>query len=201
MALLAAITDINYPFGAGKIRKLKAGDRIKLSGRIFTGRDRLHRYLCDGGECPVDLTNGAIFHCGPLAVRKDGRWVIKSAGPTTSSRQNVYTPQIIEKFQLRVIIGKGGMNEATRAACVKFGCIYIQTIGGAGALLASSVKEVKGVHFLKEFGTADALWDIEVEDLPGIVAIDARGRNLYKRVGETSRMVLKKLFKQSVKLG
>jgi len=199
MAVLAK-NDLHYPFGASKIRKLKVGDRITLSGRVATGRDRLHRYLYDGGVCPVDLKDGAVFHCGPIAARKDGKWVIQSAGPTTSSRQSAYMPEIIEKFQVRVIIGKGGMNETTRAACVKHGCIYIQTIGGAGALMARCIKVVNGVYFLKEFGEADALWDIEVADMPGIVAIDAKGRSIYRRVSQTSRVALMDLFEQRVNL-
>lgn len=197
MAVLVK-NDLQYPFGASKIRKLKAGDRITLSGRVFTGRDRLHRYLCDGGQCPVDLNDGAVFHCGPIAVKRDGKWLIQSAGPTTSSRQSAYMPEIIEKYHVRVIIGKGGMNEATRAACIKHGCIYIQTIGGAGALLARCIKSVNGVHFLKEFGEADALWDLEVADLPGIVAMDTKGRSLYRRVSQTSRTALMDLFEQRI---
>jgi tartrate/fumarate subfamily iron-sulfur-dependent hydro-lyase beta chain len=199
MALLKD-TELNYPFTGTNVRKLKAGDRVKLSGRVFTGRDRLHRYLADGGTPPVDLKDGAIFHCGPIAILKDGKWSIQAAGPTTSLRQDPYMPEIIEKYRVRVIIGKGGMGPATRAACIKYGCVYLQTIGGAGALLAKCVVSVDGVHFSKEFGSADALWELETKDLPAVVAIDSNGRSIYKRVNQNSHKALNELLKQSVHL-
>lgn len=199
MALLKE-TALAYPFGLSKIRKLKVGDKVNLSGRVFTGRDRLHRYLADGGVSPVDLKDGAIFHCGPIAVHRDGAWIIQAAGPTTSLRQEPYMPEIIEKHRVRVIIGKGGMGPATQAACVKCGCVYLQTIGGAGALLAKRVSAVDGVHFLKEFGSADALWELQVADLPAIVAIDSNGRSIYRRVYQASRTALGDLFERKVRL-
>lgn len=199
MALLKE-TALTYPFGMSKVRKLKVGDQVNVSGRVFTGRDRLHRYLADGGVSPVDLKDGAIFHCGPIAVQRDGKWCIQAAGPTTSSRQDAYMPEIIEKYRVRVIIGKGGMGPATRAACIKCGCVYLQTIGGAGALLAKRVTSVDGVHFLKEFGSADALWELQVANLPAIVAIDSNGRSIYRRVYQASRSALGDLFERKVRL-
>lgn len=196
MALLKR-QDIQHPFGAARIRKLRAGDMVSVSGRIYTGRDRLHRYLADGGACPVDLRDGALFHCGPIVVQKDGKWIVKSAGPTTSSRQDPYMAAVIEKYQVRVIIGKGGMGEQVRQACIKHGCVYLQTVGGAGALLASCIKEVASVHFLKEFGAAEAMWELEAVGLPAIVAMDAGGRSIYKRIALTSRSALGELADQS----
>jgi fumarate hydratase class I len=199
MALLSR-TELQYPFAASKVRKLKVGDRLQLSGRVFTGRDRLHRHLSEGGECPVDMNDGAIFHCGPIAVQKGGVWHIRSAGPTTSARQDPYTAELIEKRHVRVIIGKGGMGEATRAACIKHGCVYLQTIGGAGALLAECITEVHGVYFLKEFGAADALWDLEAKNLPAVVAIDASGKSIYRRITKSSQAALNDLYERRVHL-
>jgi len=101
---------------------------------------------------------------------------------------------IIERFQIRVIIGKGGMGEATRKACVKHGCVYVQLVGGAAVYLAESIKEVLGVHFVKEFSEAEALWELCVRDLRGIVTMDSRGRSLHEKIRLGSRKVLDRLI-------
>jgi len=191
---------LQYPFAAGDVRKLKAGERVLISGKIFTGRDRLHKYLADGGESPVQLTDGCIFHCGPIAMQEGGRWIVKAAGPTTSSRQNPYMPTIIEKHGVRLIIGKGGMGEETRKACAKHGCVYLQAIGGAGALLAKRIAAVEGVYFLREFGAADALWQLAVERFPAIVAIDTHGKSIYEQVAASSRAALIDALNRRVRL-
>lgn len=199
MALLKT-HDLEYPFLASKVRKLKSGDRVNISGIIYTGRDRFHRYLADGGVSPVDLRNGAIFHCGPIMVQNGEGWIVQAAGPTTSSRQDAYMPDIIEKYHVRVIIGKGGMGVDTCAACIKHGCVYLQTIGGAGAMLANRISAVNGVHFLKEFGSADAVWELVARDLPAVVAIDSTGRSIYRRVNNASRAALGDLLERRVQL-
>lgn len=193
--------ELKYPFRASVVRRLRAGDLVSLSGKAFTGRDRVHKYLSDGGECPVDIREGCIFHCGPLAVQDGSEWIIKSAGPTTSARQDPYMPGLIEKYHIRVIVGKGGMGEATRKACMKCGCVYLQAIGGAGALLGQRIKSVESVHFLKEFGAADALWEFETENFPAVVAIDTHGRSVYERIASSSKSAMKELFERRVRLG
>jgi fumarate hydratase class I len=189
------IRDIEYPFTLTKIRELKIGQRITISGRLFTGRDRLHKYLFDGGKCPVDLKDGAIYHAGPVAVRKEGVWVIHAAGPTTSIREEPYMAKIIEQYRVRVLIGKGGMGEMTRKACVKYGCVYLQTIGGAAGLLAESIKEVHGVYLLGEFGSAEALWDLTVKGFKAVVTIDASGKSLHRRIERSSKKALEKILR------
>lgn len=184
------IRRIEYPFTAEKTLALRLGEITSLSGRIWTGRDRLHRYLFDGGKCPVELRDGAIYHCGPVVLRSDNAWAVRSAGPTTSFRQERYTAKIIESLGVRVIIGKGGMGEATRMACAKHGCVYLQVVGGAAVLQAQSIKEVTGVHFLDEFGPADALWEFIVADFKAVVTMDARGKSLHKRVRTVSKRIL-----------
>ena len=185
------MTKLEYPFTTAALKPLKVGDMVALSGLVFTGRDRLHKYLFEGGKSPVDLKDSAMFHCGPVVIRKDGKWVIRAAGPTTSARQDPYMARIIEQHRVQVIIGKGGMGEATRRACIKHGCVYLQAVGGAAALLAKSIQEVIGAHFLREFGMAEALWELTVKDLPAVVAIDTRGQSLYKRVQNASRRALR----------
>ena len=169
---------------------------MSLSGRIFTGRDRLHKYLFEGGRCPVDLKDGAIYHCGPVAVYDGGAWTVRAAGPTTSIRQEQYMAKIIRQHRVRAVIGKGGMGEGTRKACAQYGCVYLQAVGGAAALLAESIENVPGVHFAREFGAAEALWELNVSDLRAVVTIDTRGRSLHKRIETTSKRELRSLLGQ-----
>ncbi|MDD4873153.1 MAG: FumA C-terminus/TtdB family hydratase beta subunit [Kiritimatiellae bacterium] len=189
------IKELEYPFTLAKIRDLNVGQRVTISGRLFTGRDRFHKYLFDGGKCPVDLKDGAIYHAGPVAIRREGVWVIRVAGPTTSMREEPYMSRIIEQHRVRVIIGKGGMGEMTRKACVKYGCVYLQAIGGAAGLLAESIKEVHGVHLLAEFGAAEALWDLTVKGFSAVVTIDASGKSLHRRIERSSKKALEKILK------
>jgi len=186
-----------YPFREADVRGLKVGDMVAVSGKVFTGRDRLHKYLFEGGACPVDLGDGALYHCGPVVVVQDGRWVVKAAGPTTSMREEPFMSRIIAEHGVRVIIGKGGMSEGTRRACAEHGCVYVHAVGGAAALLAQSITRVCNVFFRREFGAAEAVWELDVDGLAGVVTMDARGRSLHKRVGNASRRVLRELLAET----
>ncbi len=183
-----------YPFDEAAVRGLRVGDTVAVAGKVFTGRDRLHKYLFEGGECPVDLKDGALYHCGPVVVLRDGEWIVKAAGPTTSMREEPFMPRIIAEHGVRVIIGKGGMSEGTRRACKEYGCVYVHAVGGAAALLAQSVTRVCNVFFRREFGAAEAVWELDVEGLTGVVTMDGRGRSLHKRVGNASRRALRELL-------
>ncbi len=185
---------LEFPFTKDKIRALKAGDAVSLSGRIYTGRDKFHKYFADGGKLPVDFADGALYHCGPVILPKGDGWRVVAAGPTTSVRENPYEPAFIVKSGVRVIIGKGGMDSATLAAMKKYGCVYIQAVGGAAALSAASVKRVAGVSLLKEFGAAEAVWHFDVSDFRGVVAMDSRGASLFTQVASTSTAKLKQLL-------
>jgi fumarate hydratase class I len=105
--------------------------------------------------------------------------------------------RLIEQHHVRVIIGKGGMGEKTRKACARHGGVYLQAVGGAASVLANNITEVTEVHFLKEFGMADALWSLVVKDLEAVVAIDAQGRSLHKRVQLSSKRALKEVLGQA----
>jgi fumarate hydratase subunit beta len=188
------VQSLDYPFTKEKVARLRVGDVVTLSGRLFTGRDRLHSYLADGAPCPVDLRDGAIYHCGPVMIRKDSAWWVRAAGPTTSMREEPYMPRIIQTHGLRVIIGKGGMGEGTRKACAEFGCVYLHAVGGAASLLASRIQSVTGVHFLEEFGSTEALWELKVKDFEAVVTIDANGKSLHKRVEGSSRGALREVL-------
>ena len=179
-------TTLTYPFTHASVRRLKVGERVLLSGQICTGRDRLHKFLAEGGRAPVSLRNGAIYHCGPVVIREKGQWVVRAAGPTTSIREEPYMAAIIKQHGLAVIIGKGGMGAATLQACRRYGCVYLHAVGGAAQVLADTVKKVSGVHFHKTFGPTEALWELEVADFPCIVTMDAHGRSLHEAIARRS---------------
>lgn len=177
---------LTYPFTRAAIRQLKIGQRVLVSGKIFTGRDRLHKFLAEGGRAPVSLKNGAIYHCGPVVIREKGKWCVRAAGPTTSIREEPYMAAIIRQQGLAVIIGKGGMGAATLQACRRYGCVYLHAVGGAAQVLADKIKNVGGVHFRDTFGPTEALWELEVVDFPCLVTIDAHGRSLHATIARRS---------------
>lgn len=186
--------ELEYPYTEGKVRALRVGDIVSVSGRIYTGRDRFHKYLAEGGESPVVLEDGAIYHCGPVVLQRDGAWQVRAAGPTTSMREEPHMPGIMARHGVRLVIGKGGMGEGTRRACMEHGAAYLQAVGGAACVLAACIEDVLGVHFLREFGSTEAVWDLRVRGLTCAVTMDADGRSLHKRVRAASRRALKSLL-------
>lgn len=186
----ASMIQLNEPFTEEKIRSLKMGDMVQLSGVIYTGRDAVHKFLHEGGKPPVSLENGVIYHCGPVVIKEKGKWVVKAAGPTTSGREEPYQGPIIEKFSVRAVIGKGGMGPKTLAACAKVGCVYLHAIGGAAQILAECVTDVLGVY-LEEFGSPEAIWAFRVKEFPAVVTMDAHGNSLHAAVLEQSKERLK----------
>lgn len=188
---------IDLPTSEEKIRSLRAGDEVLVSGIVHTGRDRFHKFLSEGNPSPVSLRDGAIYHCGPVVVKEGGSWRIVAAGPTTSTRENPYMPGIIRREGLRVVIGKGGMGEETAKACKERGCVYLQAVGGAAALLAKCVKKVVGANFVEEFGATEACWSMEVVDFPALVGIDASGKSLFEEVRASSKKALDEILKNA----
>lgn len=185
--------ELNVPITEETIRTLKVGDAVSISGRLFTGRDRVHKFLHEGGKLPSEVkTNGGIiYHCGPVVIKDEkGNWKATAAGPTTSIREEPYQGQIIRDLGLRGVIGKGGMGEKTLAACRESGCVYLHAIGGAAQVLAECIKTVQNVHFLKDFGSPEAIWEFEVEKFPAVVTMDAHGNSLHKEVFEASETAL-----------
>ena len=181
------MTLLTYPFTEKFIRALKVGDSVSITGRVYTGRDRFHKFFADGGALPVDFKDGALYHCGPVVINESGEWRVKAAGPTTSVRENPYEPAFIASSGVRLIIGKGGMDDATLKAMQKFGAVYIQAVGGAAALAAACVRRVPGVDFLDEFGAAEALWHFDVVDFRGVVAMDSHGNSLFSKVAANAK--------------
>ena len=186
--------NLTYPFDEKTVRSLKAGDAVSITGRIYTGRDKFHKFFADGGNVTVDFRDGALYHCGPVVVKDGEGWRVMAAGPTTSVRENPYEPDFIAKTGVRIIIGKGGMDAKTLAAMKKRGCVYIQAVGGGGAIYADAVKRVADVSLLDEFGAAEAVWHLDVVDFRGVVAMDAHGRSLFAEVDAASKRRLSDLI-------
>lgn len=173
------IKELKTPFTVADARSLRAGDEIRLTGTIWTGRDAAHKKLValleSGEELPVDLKDQIIYFVGPCPA-PPGR-PIGSAGPTTSGRMDAYSPVLIARCGLTGMIGKGGRSEAVVEAMKTYGAVYFGATGGAGALIAQKIKSCEVVAF-PELGT-EAIHKLYVEDFPLVVAIDAAGNSLY----------------------
>jgi tartrate/fumarate subfamily iron-sulfur-dependent hydro-lyase beta chain len=182
------------PFTEARIRALKVGDMVSISGTLYTGRDAFHKRLHDGAESPVSLKDQIIYHCGPVVVREGDAWVVKAAGPTTSIREEPYQGDIIRKFGLRGVIGKGGMGEKTLKALQECGAVYMHAVGGAAQVLARCVTRVKGVHLLEELGSPEAVWELEVRDFPVVITMDSHGGSLHREILARSSRALDALL-------
>lgn len=182
------------PFTEEKIRALKVGDMVLITGRLFTGRDAMHKRLHEGVAPPVDLTDQIIYHCGPVTVKdKKGAWRVTAAGPTTSIREEPYQAEILRKFKVRGVIGKGGMGQKTLAGLKDVGAVYFHAVGGAAQVLAEKIVKVNGVYW-EDLGLPEAIWDLEVVDFPVVVTMDAHGRSLHEEVLNASKAALGKIL-------
>ncbi len=199
---------LTTPISDEDIRSLRVGDTVLLNGIIVTGRDAAHKYMVENfirSEVATEerelyaklkdlLDGGVIYHCGPVVKQhEDGTYSFVAAGPTTSIREEVYEPDVIAHFNLKGVIGKGGMGPNTLKACHEQPAVYLHAIGGAATLIAQSVKEVVDVYKL-EFGVPEAMWVIRVEDFPVVVTMDSHGGSLHDQVMETSRAKLDQLL-------
>ena len=171
---------LQAPLTEAAMRELKVGDVVLISGRMFTGRDAVHSHLMKH-EPPVDLNGGVLYHCGPVVVKEGDGYRVTAAGPTTSIREEPYQGEIIKRYGVRAVIGKGGMGAKTLGALKDFGAVYLNAIGGAAQFYARAIKKVDDVSLL-EFGTPEAMWHLQVEDFPAIVTMDAHGNSLHKDV-------------------
>ncbi|HTI37287.1 MAG TPA: FumA C-terminus/TtdB family hydratase beta subunit [Vicinamibacterales bacterium] len=180
---------LTAPISEEQIRALHVGDVVLVSGRVFTGRDAVHAFLTTH-DAPIDLHGGVLYHCGPVVVKQaDGSWKVTAAGPTTSIREEPYQADIIRRFGVRVVIGKGGMGAKTLGALRDSGAVYLNAIGGAAQFYARAIQRVTGVS-LMEFGTPEAMWHLDVKDFPAIVTMDAHGESLHKTIEDASGVQL-----------
>lgn len=202
--------NITLPVSDDVIRDLKVGDPVRLSGVMITGRDAAHKWMIEtfikktrepqGDDLSVYaaikplLGGGAIYHCGPVVAGLDaGQYRFVAAGPTTSTREEPYQGDVMHHFNVKAVIGKGGMGPKTLAACQEVPGVYLHAIGGAAALIGKTVVKVNAVYKM-DFGVPEAMWVIEVKDFPAVVTMDAHGDSLHAEIEATSKTVLQNLI-------
>ncbi len=177
------------PISEEEARKLKVGDVVYVSGEhVYTARDEAHEralHMFEKGEKPpVDFEGSVVYHVGPVAWQKDGKWQIVSAGPTTSVRMELFEDEFLRKYKARIIIGKGGMGEKTLTALEEVGAVYCSFTGGCGALAAKGLKEVRAYEW-SDLGMPEALWVITAENFgPLLVTMDSHGGSLHKEMNQ-----------------
>jgi fumarate hydratase subunit beta len=201
---------ITTPISDDVIRELKVGDAVALSGRMVTGRDAVHKWLIEtfikktrapqGDDLQVyeelkKILNGSlIYHCGPVVSGLDTKeYKFVAAGPTTSIREEPYQADVMKHFNLKGVIGKGGMGAKTLKGCQETPAVYFHAIGGAASYIARTVVKVHGVYKM-EFGVPEAIWSIEVKDFPVVVTMDSHGGSQHAVIEEASKKVLDDLL-------
>ena len=203
---------LTTPISDEAIRDLKVGDPVSLSGTLVTGRDAAHKWMIEtfvkktrpaqGDDMQVyeelkKLLNGSvIYHCGPVVSGLDTKeYKFVAAGPTTSIREEPYQADVMKHFNIKGVIGKGGMGARTLKGCEETPGVYLHAIGGAASYIAQTVTKVQGV-FKLEFGVPEALWVVEVKDFPVVVTMDSHGGSLHAVVEESSKKILENLLAQ-----
>ena len=208
--------ELTIPISDEDIRSLHIGEPVTLSGIMMTGRDAVHKWMSEtfikktrppqGDDVQVYeeikkiLNQGVLYHCGPVVsgiAAKEYKFV--AAGPTTSTREEPYQADVMKHFNLKGVIGKGGMGPKTLQGCVDTPGVYFHAVGGAAAFLAQTVQRVLGVYKLEEFGVPEAMWVIEVKDFPAVVTMDAHGLSKHSTLDEESKKVLEGLLAQPYK--
>jgi fumarate hydratase subunit beta len=201
---------LNMPLSDESIRNLKVGDPVLLNGIMITGRDAAHKWMVDtfvkgtrqpqGDDLEVYaaikplLAGSVIYHCGPVVGGLDTKqYKFVAAGPTTSIREEPYQGMVMKHFNIKGVIGKGGMGAKTLAACQEVPGVYLHAIGGAASLIAQTVLKVLGVYKL-DFGVPEAMWVTEVKDFPAVVTMDSHGGSLHASVEAQSKAVLQELL-------
>lgn len=197
------MSELQIPLSSETIRELHTGDTVFLTGVLATGRDAVHQWMVDtfinktrtpqGDDLAVYeaiqpvLNESLIYHCGPVVAGIDsGDYRFVAAGPTTSIREEPYQSAVMHHFNLRGVIGKGGMGEKTLQACQEVPAAYFHAVGGAATLIAESVEEVLDVHKL-DFGVPEAIWVLKVKRFPVVVTMDAHGKSIHQEVETLSR--------------
>jgi fumarate hydratase class I len=184
------------PLSEEKVRALKVGDVVLINGPMVTGRDAAHHYLMHH-DSPVDLRGAILYHCGPVMIKENGQWRTNAAGPTTSIREEPYEADIIKRFGIRAVMGKGGMGKKTLAALKEYGAVYLHAVGGAAQFYARCLPKVLGVHLLDELGVPEAMWVFEARDFLAIVTMDAHGNSLHEEVAAATGAELEKVGARS----
>ncbi len=180
---------LTTPISEEDARKLKVGDIVYVTGEhVYTARDEAHERALEmyekGEKPPVDFEGSVVYHVGPVAWQKDGKWEIVSAGPTTSIRMELFEDEFLRKYKARIIIGKGGMGAKTLDALKEVGAVYCSFTGGCGALAAKGLKEVRA-YLWDDLGMPEALWVITAEEFgPLLVTMDSHSKSLHDDMDE-----------------
>jgi fumarate hydratase class I len=191
------MAELKLPVTEERIRELEVGDAVELTGRMITGRDAAHKWLVEEfrDEVAPYLEGTVIYHCGPVVNQHpDGSWDFVAAGPTTSIREEPYQAEVIGRYGLRGVIGKGGMGAKTLDGLARHGAVYLHAVGGVAQVLARAIPKVERVFMLEEFGVPEAMWVIHVERLPVVVTMDSHGGSLHDEVENASRTRLDELI-------
>jgi len=201
---------LNIPISDAAIADLHVGDPVLLNGVMITGRDTVHKWMVEtfikktrppqGDDLEVYealkpiLEGGIIYHCGPVVSGLDTKqYKFVAAGPTTSIREEPYQADVMKHFNLKGVIGKGGMGAKTLKGCQEVPGVYFHAIGGAATYIAQSVEKVLSVYKM-DFGVPEAMWVIQVKDFPVVVTMDSHGGSLHQVVEEQSGKVLAELL-------
>jgi fumarate hydratase subunit beta len=195
-----AVYKFKTPISEEDVRKLKVNDVLYVTGTIVTARDQAHKraieYFNQGKPLPLNLEGLAVFHCGPVVSKEGDKWKAVAAGPTTSTRMDIFEDEFIKDFKVRVVIGKGGMGKKTTDAMARYGAVYGAFTGGAAILAAKAIKNVKSVEWL-DLGTPEAMWIFEVEEFgPLAVAIDSHGNNIFMDVAKNVEANRQKIYQK-----
>ncbi len=178
---------LTTPISEEDARKLKVGDIVYVTGEhVYTARDEAHHRALEmyekGEKPPVDFEGSIVYHVGPVAWQKEGKWEIVSAGPTTSIRMELFEDEFLRKYKARIIVGKGGMAGKTLAALKEVGAVYCSYTGGCGALAAKGLKEVRAFEW-SDLGMPEGLWVITAEEFgPLLVTMDSHGNSLHDEI-------------------
>jgi fumarate hydratase class I len=187
---------LETPLSEEKVRALKVGDVVLIDGPMVTGRDAAHTYLMHH-DAPCDLNGAVLYHCGPVMIKEgtppNTRWRTAAAGPTTSSREEPYEADVIKRFGIRAVMGKGGMGKKTLAGLKQHGAVYLHAVGGAAQFYARCLPKVHSVYLLEELGVPEAMWVFEAKDFPAIVTMDSHGNSLHADVEATTGAELEKV--------
>jgi fumarate hydratase class I len=203
--------EITIPISDEVIRSLHVGEPVQLSGVMVTGRDAVHKWMSEtfikktrqpqGDDLHVYeeikkyLNQSVLYHCGPVVSGIDKKeYKFVAAGPTTSTREEPYQADVMKHFNIKGVIGKGGMGPRTLKGCVETPGVYFHAIGGAASFLAQTVQRVFNVYKLEEFGVPEAIWVIEVKNFPVVVTMDAHGVSKHSLLEESSGRILEDLL-------
>ena len=202
--------EITIPISEETIRSLHVGEPVELTGIMLTGRDAVHKWMSDtfikktrqpqGDDLQVYeeikkyLDQGVLYHCGPVVSGLDTRqYKFVAAGPTTSTREEPYQADVMKHFNVKGVIGKGGMGPKTLKGCEETPAVYFHAIGGAASYIAQTVTKVHGV-FKLDFGVPEAIWVIEVKEFPVVVTMDSHGGSQHAVIDDSSKKVLDDLL-------